>query len=210
MTTRLIQKHLFKGSREFELVDDYVDVRIKAPFGREERLRVMLTVLDPEPVIGEGSLEFNSRVNGEPLLSLLLGKPDTEAFNAFVGTLKQRARDEFHAFAGLRPAAQKEAAATMLFEEPAPFDAAARQPTANKNLDAVRIGESIQLLREYLDDRDIEPLIAALEALEADPQSETLVTQAMDAFNALGSRQGAVLTYAPYVGIILADDPFSW
>ena len=102
MTTKLVQKDLFKGTQEFELVDDYVNVRIKAPFKKAETLTVMLTVLDPEPVISKSSLNFNSRVNGEPLISLYLGKPNTEEFNGFVNALKQKAFEEFNAFAGLQ------------------------------------------------------------------------------------------------------------
>jgi hypothetical protein len=210
MTTRLKQKHLLKGTREFELVDDYVDIRSKAPFGKVETLRVMLTVLDPEPVIDESTLNFNSRVNGEPLVSLYLGRPNKEAFNAFVGTLKQRTRDEFHAFAGLRPAARPAVSDTMVFDEPPAFEESAQVPPIKNDLDAARIGEAIQMLRQYLDDAETEPLIAALTALQEDPANETLVTQAMEAFDALGPRQGAVLTYAPYVGILISDEPFSW
>ena len=91
---KLTQKLFLKGSREFEIIDDRVEVRIKMPFKEMESMTVMLSVLNPEPVISKSGLDFTSRVNGEALLSLFLGKPNTEAFNAFVNKLQQKALAE--------------------------------------------------------------------------------------------------------------------
>lgn len=211
MTTKLIQKDLLKGTQELELVEDYVNVRTKAPFKKAETMTVMLTVLDPEPVISSSSLNFNSRVNGEPLISLYLGKPNTKEFNAFVNALKQKAFEEFNAFAGLQstnlPAVEDPAG----HEAPPDFaDSAQAQLTKNRDhIKAERIVETIQMLRQHLEPEDIEPLVSALEALKEDTDSEARLAQVLHAFNELGPYQGAVLTYAPYVSILLYDDPFS-
>jgi hypothetical protein len=217
MSTKLAQKHLLKGSREFELVDDYVEVRMKPRFGETEQLRVMLTVLDPEPVVSESLLCFNSRVNGEPLISLFLGKPSTDEFNAFVSILKQRARDEYNAFAGLRPGAQRTTAqfpgpGGNVFDEPPDFGDSddGQVNRIRRDLDPERIKEAVQMLRQHMDEQEIDTLISALEALVNNPSDEALLGQALDAFNGLGPMQGAVLTYAPYVSIVLSDDPLNW
>ena len=47
---RLVQKSLFKGTQEFELLDDEVRVRIKSLFHKKERT-VTLAILNPEPVV---------------------------------------------------------------------------------------------------------------------------------------------------------------
>jgi len=208
MTTKLIQKHLFRGTQEFELVDDYVSIHTKARFRKAEKMRVMLTVLDPDPVISESYLNFNSRVNGEPLISLFLGKPNTEAFNGFVNELKQQAQEAFHAFAGLRSAGLN----GNVHDEPTETEGIAPDQSTKirRSLDSTRLDEAVQMLRRYLDEEATQPLITALEALKEDPKSEELLTQAVNAFDGLGSRQGAVLTYAPYVSIVLSDDPFNW
>ncbi|MCG7907229.1 MAG: hypothetical protein N0E37_07330 [Candidatus Thiodiazotropha taylori] len=210
MTTKLIQKDLFKGTQEFELVDDHVDIRIKAPFKKEETLTVMLTVLDPEPVISQSALHFNSRVNGEPLISLFLGKPNTDEFNGFVNAIKQKAFEEFNAFAGLqssnRPQVENPTGA-----EPVDFgEEDEAQLTKNReHIQVERIDETIQLLKQHLEPEDVEPLVLALEKLKTDTNSDEKLAQVLRAFNELGSYQGAVLTYAPYVSILLYDDPFS-
>ena len=193
------------------MVDDYVNVRIKAPFKTEEKLTVMLTVLNPEPVISESFLHFNSRVNGEPLLSLYLGKPNTEAFNGFVNALKQKALEEFNAFAGLQSVSQPAAEQMNASAAPPEFDES-DQAQLTKNRDHIkpeRIDETIQLLKQNLELKDIEPLVQALEALKEDTESESRLVQVLHAFNELGPYQGAVLTYAPYVSVLLYDDPFS-
>ena len=74
--------------------------------------------------------------------------------------------------------------------------------------DVARIDESIEALKKYVNDPAIEPLISALEALKKDPDNKALLEAMTAAFAGLGIAQGAVLTYAPYVGLILTDDIF--
>lgn len=63
------------------------------------------------------------------------------------------------------------------------------------------------MLKIYLDHEELIPLVAALEALKASPRSAQPQKQVVSAFNALGIAQGAVFTYAPYVGILQSDGP---
>jgi hypothetical protein len=212
MTIKLTQRHLLKGVREFELVDDHVNVRTKVPFGEEEALTVMLNVLDPEPVISKSCLDFNSRVNGEPLISLFLGRPNTEEFNAFVSAIKERAREEFSAFAGIRPNRQSPMPGVGLGDEPPEFHDSDQMQSSRirQNLDPERINEAVMLLKRYMEPEDIAPFLQALEALRDDPHSEVLLSEAVDAFNELGPNQGAVLTYAPYVSVVLSGGPVDW
>jgi hypothetical protein len=209
MTTKLVQKHLFKGTREFEIVDDVVKVRIKT-MNNEESLTVMLTVLNPEPVITKSLLQFTSRVNNEPLLSLFLAKPNPAAFNAFVSLVKQKARDAFNEFAGLKSGSAR-AMNTHLDEAPPEFDEPAN-PYSVKNRKQIKpenIDEAIRMLSQHVGTQQIGPFLAALEALRADPFDESLLDKMVDEFSALGPAQGAVLTYAPYIGVLLSDDPFT-
>ncbi len=203
---KLIQKHLFKGTQQFEIVDDQVVVRSKAPFKDEEILAVMLTVLNPEPVISRSSLDFTSRVNGETLLSFYLGKPNAQEFNAFVGALKQKALAEYQAFAGLKSTDPTAGLPGNVHEEPPAFDDPHMDLPlkVTKDINPVRLDEAIQMLKQYLSADEIGDFVAILEALQAEPENETLQTQVQTAFNKLGPSQGAVLTYAPYVGILMS------
>jgi hypothetical protein len=97
---KLIQKNLLKGTREFELLDDEVRVRIKAPFKNKE-LSVPLAILNPEPEIDDTYLHFHSRVKCGPLLSLYLNKPNASQFQAFVKAVQDKAQKEFNAFSGM-------------------------------------------------------------------------------------------------------------
>jgi len=211
MSMKLVQKHFLKGSREFEIADDVINVRIKSPF-KEEKLTVDLSILNPEPVVNETFLEFHSRVKCGPLLSLSIDKPDAEKFNAFVDELKQRARQEYNAFAGLKTGSLPEGMAANVFEEPPEFDES-EQVRIEKKVKPVRIadiGIAIQMLGQHLDCEEIKPMLTALEALKEDPENESCFDQLVKAFDDLGPLQGAVLTYAPYVSILLSDDPFSY
>ena len=71
-----------------------------------------------------------------------------------------------------------------------------------------KIDISIQLLKQYIEDSSIEPLISALEALKQEPNNESLITQLSETLASLGILQGAVLTYAPYISTLVSDDLF--
>ena len=208
MTTTLTQRQLFRGLHEYEIDGEQLNVRVKTPF-REEKLSILLSVLNPEPVINKSSLEFVSRVNGEALVSLTLAKPNPRDFNAFVNELKQRAITEFNAFSGLRPAGAPEALAANSFEEPPEFDDDdfVRTPPRRK-VKAEEVETAIRMLQLHLQPEQTGTLIEALEALRAAPEEHANLNKVADAFAELGSSQGAVLTYAPYIAGLLSDDPF--
>ena len=206
---KLVQKRFLKGSREFEIIGDTVNIRIKSPL-KEQSSSVMLAVLNPDPVVNEPFLEFHGRVKRGPLLSLMLDKPSTNEFNAFVDELKRRAHEEYNSFAGLKTGSMPEGMEANVFEDPPEFDQP-RQNPSKRNSRPVRIADidvSLRMLEQYLDSDEIEPLLTALKALKKYPESSSGMARLVQAFEALGPRQGAVLTYAPYIGILLSDDPF--
>ena len=211
MSMKLIQKQFLKGSREFEMVDDAINVRIKSAF-KEEKITVVLTVLNPEPVINKPFLDFHSRVKCGPLLSLLIDKPNAKEFNLFVDELKRRAREEYNAFAGLKAGSRPERLAGNVYEDPPNFDQPAKNRSGytGKPVSVANIEIAIQMLKQHLDAKEIEALLIALEALKNDPKNELCFDQLVKAFDNLGPRQGAVLTYAPYVSTLLSDDPFEF
>jgi len=210
-TMKLVQKQFLKGSREFEIEDDVVNFRIKSPL-KEEKMTVDLSILNPEPSVNEPFLEFHSRVKCGPLLSLLIDKPNAQEFNAFVEELKRRARQEYNSFAGLKAGSLPEGMAANVFEGPPEFDESeqVRIETKVKPVRVADIDIAIQMLERHLDAEEIKPLLTALEALKAEPENESCFAQLVKAFDDLGPRQGAVLTYAPYVSILLSDDPFGF
>jgi hypothetical protein len=60
------------------------------------------------------------------------------------------------------------------------------------------------MLKTYLDEDDIKLLLDSLETLKAEPEDEAAYQKMLDAFNDLGIQQGAVLTYAPYLKVLLS------
>lgn len=204
---KLLQKRFLKGSREFEILDDIVNVRLKTRF-TEEKVSVMLTILNPEPEVNEPFLEFHSRVKCSPLLSLWIDKPNAAEFNAFVDELKSRARQEYNAFAGLKSGSNPQALAGNVYEEPPEFDEV-KNPFERKAkpVNVESIENTIEMLGQYLDVDEIKPLLNALEALKANPENASDYRQLLKAFDELGPRQGAVLTYAPYIGVLMSDAP---
>ena len=207
MSTKLIQKQLFRGTHEYEIVDEQVNVRVKSRV-KDEAYSVMLAVLDAEPIITKTHLEFVSRVNGEALLSLVLSKPNVSEFNAFVSTLKQRAQAEYNTFSGMN-VETKPADMTGFSEQPPEFD---EHSTAdiikNKKVSVEGLDNAIYMLETYVNNEEIQPLLSALATLKQAPRDHAKLVEVATAFNQLGPTQGAVLTYAPYVSIMLSDDPF--
>ncbi|MDH5355901.1 MAG: hypothetical protein OEY09_15765 [Gammaproteobacteria bacterium] len=204
---KLVQKQFLKGVREFEITDDVINVRIKTPF-KEEKLAVVLSILNPEPVVNKPFLEFHSRVKCGPLLSLVINKPNAEAYNAFVNELKQRARQEYNAFARLKAPSESERLAGNVYEEPLEFNESEKSRSAknSKPVNIANISVAIQMLEQHVPGEEVKPVISALEALRDDPDNESNFGHLVDAFDQLGSQQGAVLTYAPYVSILLSDE----
>lgn len=98
---KLIQKSLFKGTQELELLDNEVRIHIKSAF-KEKNKSVPLEILNPEPVIEGSMLHFHSRVKCGPLISLYLNKPNELEFSSFVDALKKKALNEYQIFAGLK------------------------------------------------------------------------------------------------------------
>lgn len=203
---KLVQKQFLKGRREFEIVDDSINVRIKALF-KEEKISVMLTGLNPDPIINGPFLEFHSRVQNGPILVLLLNRPCVETFNRFVNELKRRAREEFNAFAGLKTGAKIDRLAGNVYEEPTESDLTTRK-VIGKSVSVENIVIAIQMLSQYMDAEEINPLLSALEAIKEEPENESNLGLLVEAFDNLGPLQGAVLTYAPYVNFLLTDDSF--
>lgn len=211
MSDKLIQKHLVKGTVEFVIDDEDIHIYTTPRFGHSrETLTVRLSVLNPEPVINKSQLEFVSRVNGEALVSLSLAKPSVEEFNAFVNNLKQKAASEYSAFIGMSAVTRQATPPGNVDEEPPEFGEASTAAIAKtKQVKVENLHNAIELLETYVQGDDIEALLKSLKALADAPNDPALLTAVAQAFNGLES-QGAVLTYAPYINIMLSDDPFSY
>jgi len=78
----------------------------------------------------------------------------------------------------------------------------------NKKIIPEKIKTAIRLLKEYVKDPEIDPILSILDSLMKDPMNTGTLAQLPVAFNELGIIRGAVLTYAPYVTILLSDEPF--
>ena len=79
------------------------------------------------------------------------------------------------------------------------------------HINAIRaqdLEEAIIGLKRYVQDDSINPLLSALDALKEDPGNESLLASVSETFSALGFAQGAVLTYAPYLSVILSNNLF--
>lgn len=102
MTLKLIQNHILYGRREFELRGDIVKVKVNSLLDENKDFEVELAMINPEPIITKSRVEFHSRVKCRPLLSLYINKPNTKEFNEFVTAIKEKARDDFNSFAGIK------------------------------------------------------------------------------------------------------------
>jgi hypothetical protein len=82
------------------------------------------------------------------------------------------------------------------------------EPNKLPDIKPERLEETIQMLHRYMDTEKIAPLLEAMENLKSDTRSTDYSEQVITAFRSLGIEQGAVLTYAPYLHVLLSDDPF--
>jgi hypothetical protein len=77
-----------------------------------------------------------------------------------------------------------------------------------KSIDLNSLESSIRMLKLYVTAEEVAPLIEVMEAILNDPQNPSLHERLSEVFTGLGIQQGAVLTYAPCVAVMLGDDPF--
>ena len=182
-TIHLKQKHSIKGSREFELNEEVIQYTIQTPF-KSESLTVVLSVLDPEPVISGSTLSFISEVNKESLVEFFIDKPDKESFDHFISIMQSRIIDEDFSRFQIRD--------------------------EKVEVDVERLDETLDMLQSYVESSDIETLVTALESLKQEPDNLQHVNSVAQAFNELGFVKGQVVTYAPYISYLLsgkqADD----
>jgi len=181
MTTKIIQIHPDRGTREFELVDDAIEYQISSPFG-DEQLSVVLSVLSPEPVVDGSMMYFVSVVNREALIKLFVDLPNAEEFAEFVRTLKLRIREEDFG----KPAADN------------------RKSTITQE----QVDTTIRMLETYLDPASVDELLSTLRSLSEAPSDRERLNRVVEAFNGLGVQQGPVLTYTTFFNTLLSsNDP---
>lgn len=104
-------------------------------------------MINPEPAVNGPFLEFHSRVTCDPLLSLLIDRPNSQEFNLFVDELKQRARQEYNGFAELRASSLPAGMVANVFEEPPEFDEPGQNRIAKtaKPVSVTNIDTAIQM-----------------------------------------------------------------
>lgn len=77
-----------------------------------------------------------------------------------------------------------------------------------KKIDVEEIETAIKLLNTYVNDGSIDPVVLALEALIKDPDNEALITGLLDSLDSIGVMKGAVLSYAPYIALLVSNGLF--
>ena len=206
----LTQRQPFKGTRVFEIVDDVIYVSIKTIF-RKEKLTIALSKLNPEPVINGHEMAFHDSLTSEPVFSLLLNKPNPQEFDVFVKVLQGAILGQAIPFNNIQgeslSGTQPQAPGNNVYDEPPEFDDVdGQQKPCFQPVNAKRVAEDIAMLKTYLNESEIQPLLKYLEKLEAEPEDEEIFQQVVDAYNASGFQQGAILTYAPYLKILLSKN----
>lgn len=178
-TIHLIQKHPTKGRREFDLNEDDVQYSIQSPL-QSESLTVVLSILDPEPVISGSTLCFISVVNKEPLVEFFLNIPDKARFDQFIAAMQSRIiQADFSRF---------------------------HDRDKMVAVDSGRLDETISMLQAYVAASEIESLMAALMKLKQEPDHLKCLNDVAQAFNELGFVKGQVVTYAPYIPYLLSGN----
>lgn len=181
MGNKIIQKHPKLGIREFELVDDTIEYKIKSAFADEE-LAVVLSVLNPEPVVDGEMMYFLSEVNREALIKMIVDLPDAQTFEKFVSTVQQRIREED--FGKLNADNRK------------------------SEITAEQVDTTIRMLETNMDPLSIEELLSSLRHLRDTPDNRAHLVSVVENFHSLGMQQGPVLAYAPFFSTLLAStDP---
>ena len=70
------------------------------------------------------------------------------------------------------------------------------------------IKQSIETIKQSVTGCDIAPLISVLEQFNQASDDKALLVKLRTTLNTMGVAKGAVLTYAPYLIVVLSDDAF--
>lgn len=73
-------------------------------------------------------------------------------------------------------------------------------------IDARRVRESIELLRLNLNEDDIAGFLQILQSIADSPAVPGNIEKLSRSLNEVNIMQGAILTYAPYVGYLLSEN----
>ncbi|HIQ14601.1 MAG TPA: hypothetical protein EYH38_03380 [Leucothrix sp.] len=179
MTSKLLQKHPIKGSREFQLVDDEIQCTIQSPF-KTDSLSVLLAVLEEKPIISDSTLSFKSKVNKEPLVELFLDKPNKEEFDQFVEIIREK----------------------IIEHDVGRF----RVGDKGVDINIVMLNESIEALQKNVDPTEIKLLLSALDELKIKPDNVEYQSNVVDEFNELGFAQSQVIIHAPYLNFLFCGN----
>lgn len=185
MSDSLIQKHPLKGRQAIEIKGELVDIRRKGLLVNKHK-QIELSMLNPDPVVQGSKVHFHSRVRCSPMITLWKDNPNPASFNAFVKSLSDQARAAFDEFSGISG------------EEQAPS-------TPQIDVDVEQLNNTINMVEQFTDAQQTGHLVTALKALAEDPQNPAHIGQLAHAYHHLGPAQGLVLTYAPYVRILLSQ-----
>lgn len=74
----------------------------------------------------------------------------------------------------------------------------------SRHINVDRLAEDLEALALNAQCAELEPLMAAMKSLAQEPQSPACLQHLVEVFNGLGIRQGVVLTYAPYLKVIMS------
>jgi len=79
-------------------------------------------------------------------------------------------------------------------------------PDISYNVDVKKVSVSIDMIKRYVDAVDTSGVIAVLEEMIKTPEDDSLKVKLMDSLQPLGIYQGTVLSYAPYVAVLLMNN----
>ena len=69
------------------------------------------------------------------------------------------------------------------------------------------IDRAIEMLRTHVTEVDLDPVVAVLEEFKGRQDDPAMLDKVRAQLNTLGPIQGAILTYAPFLIVVLSDDP---
>ncbi|NEX18266.1 MAG: hypothetical protein C1943_17065 [Halochromatium sp.] len=79
---------------------------------------------------------------------------------------------------------------------------------SNSAINVPRMEEAIAMLRQYLDAQALAPVLDIMHELTKNPEDGALLNRLFVTVEGMGIMQGAMLTYAPYIAILMSEHQF--